>query len=83
MARILRPAPSTAREEQLIGTVEQLAGAVGGDGRRSGEVVFSLLKDGEQVRVRASLDAEQYQTAMRAHERRMGGGAPPAGTGGR
>ena len=69
VARILRPAPSTAREEQLIGTVEQLAGAVGGDGRRSGEVVFSLLKDGEQVRVRASLDAEQYQTAMRAHER--------------
>lgn len=69
VARLLRPAPETLREEQLIGTVEQLAGAVGADGRRSGEVVFSLLKDGEQLRVRASLDAEQYLTAMRAHER--------------
>lgn len=69
VARVLRPAPSASREEQLVGTVEQLGGAVGADGRRSGEVVFSLFKDGEQLRARASLDTEQYETAVAAHAR--------------
>ncbi len=70
VARVLRPNTGVAREEQLIGTVEELAGAVGADGRRSGEVVFSLLKkDGEELRARATLDSTQYSIAMRAHAR--------------
>ncbi|MEZ4449132.1 MAG: hypothetical protein R3B09_06600 [Nannocystaceae bacterium] len=48
VARILRPTPSTAREEQLIGTVEQLAGAVGADGRRSGRSCFRCSRTGSR-----------------------------------
>jgi hypothetical protein len=69
VARILRPSAGEAREQQLIGTVEQLSGVVGDDGRRSGEVQFTLLKDNEQLRARATLDADQYALAMQAHER--------------
>ena len=56
------------RQEQLMGTVEQLMGTLGADGRRAGEVQFTLLKENEQFRARASLDATQYEEAMRAHE---------------
>jgi len=69
VARVLRPSASEVREQQLIGTVEQLSGAVGDDGRRAGEVQFTLLKDNEQLRARATLDAVQYAIAMQAHER--------------
>jgi hypothetical protein len=68
-ARILRPMPSVEQDEELIGTVEELRGAVGEDGRRSGEVYFSLLlPEGDSLRARANLDVNQYATAMRAHE---------------
>jgi hypothetical protein len=41
---------------------------MGRDGKRSGEVILSLLSsDGEQVRVRANLDAQQYEQADEAH----------------
>jgi len=69
-ARILRPTSTVEQDEALIGTVEELRGTVGGDGRRSGEVYFSLLlPEGDSLRVRANLDASQYATAMSAHER--------------
>ncbi len=68
-AQILRPSPAINREEMLIGTVEILSGVVGADGRRSGEVQFSLLlPDSDPLRVRANLDPEQYADAIRAHE---------------
>ncbi len=69
VSKMLRPSSGGGRDEQLIGTVEQLSGAVGIDGRRSGEVMFTLLKDDEQLRARATLDPEQYEVAMKAHER--------------
>ena len=55
-------------EDVFPGTVERLDGEMGADGRRSGEVILSLLtSDGEQVRARASLNAEQYEQADKAH----------------
>lgn len=55
-------------EDVFPGTVERLDGEMGPDGKRSGEVILSLLSpDGEQVRVRANLNAEQYEQADKAH----------------
>lgn len=69
-AQRLRPSATEAREEWLVGTVETLDGTVGPDGRRSGEVYFSLLlPDSDAMRVRAILDPEKYEVAMQAHER--------------
>jgi hypothetical protein len=64
----LRPRDGAEHDELLIGTVAQLLGTVGEDGRRSGEVLFVLLRGGEEVPAKAMLDAEQYATAIRAHE---------------
>ncbi|MFV8750261.1 hypothetical protein ACNOYE_06895 [Nannocystaceae bacterium ST9] len=68
IAGVLRPSASVPKEEQLVGTVEQLAGVVGEDGRRAGEVQFTVFKDGESVRTKAMLDVDQYEVAMRAHQ---------------
>jgi hypothetical protein len=59
----------TNRLDTFIGTVERLDGEMGDDGRRSGAVVLSLLlaDEGESVRARAVLSAEDYATADRAH----------------
>ena len=59
-------------EPQLVdafpGTVERLDGEMGMDGKRSGVVILSLLlPTGEQIRARASLDAQQYEQADKAH----------------
>ena len=55
-------------EDVFPGTVERLDGEMGPNGKRSGEVILSLLSpDGEQVRVRANLDAAQYEQADKAH----------------
>jgi hypothetical protein len=56
------------REDTFIGTVERLDGEMQQDGRRAGEVmVLLLLPEGETVRARTSLDAEQYVKADLAH----------------
>lgn len=55
-------------EDTFIGTVERLDGEIGADGLRSGEVILALLlTDGETVRARTNLTAEQYVAADRAH----------------
>lgn len=55
--------------DTFYGTVEALNGEIGLQGFRSGEVVFALLIETEIVRARANLTSEQYQIAIRAHER--------------
>ncbi|MEM9457555.1 MAG: hypothetical protein AAGF11_25475 [Myxococcota bacterium] len=68
VARWLRPRSGKGGPEMFVGTVETLNGVVGDDGRRAGEVYFSLLPtSGDPLRVRANLGAEHYQIAMRAH----------------
>lgn len=55
-------------DDVFIGTVEQLEGEMGPDGRRSGDVILSLLlTEGLQVRARTQLDADDYAKAYQAH----------------
>ncbi|WP_146208490.1 hypothetical protein [Cupriavidus plantarum] len=57
------------KEGVFVGSVEVLEGAMGQDGRRFGAVVLSLkIAEGEVVRARATLTAEDY---MRAHDAHM------------
>lgn len=55
--------------ETYIGTVERLDGEMSSNGRRSGPVVLALLLpgEGETVRARTMLDADDYEVADRAH----------------
>jgi hypothetical protein len=58
----------THSEDTFVGTVERLDGEMGNDGRRSGEVVLSLLlPEGDQIRARTVLNADQYAQADVAH----------------
>lgn len=55
-------------DDTFVGTVERLDGDLEEDGRRSGEVILSLLlKEGETVRARTNLDADTYAKADMAH----------------
>jgi len=58
-----------AKPESYIGTVERLDGEMGSDGRRSGNVVLSLLlpEEGETVRAKIMLSPEDYMIADKAH----------------
>jgi hypothetical protein len=55
--------------DTFIGTVERLDGEMGQDGRRAGVVVLSLLlaDEGESVRARTVLSADDYAQAHQAH----------------
>lgn len=68
----LRPGSPPVTQQTMVGTVETLNGETGPDGRRAGEVVFSLLVGEEQVRARANLGADQYEIAARAHQEGRG-----------
>ena len=60
--------PEKQTDDVFIGTVEMLEGEMGPDGRRSGDVILSLLlPEGLQVRARTQLDADAYAKADRAH----------------
>ena len=55
-------------EDTFIGIVERLDGEMGDDVRRSGEVILSLLlPEGETVKARTNLNADQYRNADHAH----------------
>jgi hypothetical protein len=72
-ARIAEVGDALAKVESqepdtFIGTVEQLAGELGDDGRRAGDVILALLlPEGEVVRSRVQLDADNYVLAGEAH----------------
>lgn len=68
--RELRPIAFHA-EDTFIGTVERLEGEMGSDGRPAGDVVLSVLlpDEGEAVRVRVTLSADDYERAELAHVR--------------
>jgi hypothetical protein len=60
--------PAKQIDDTFIGTVERLDGEMGPDGRRSGDVILSLLlPEGNQARVRTNLNADEYAKAYRAH----------------
>lgn len=58
---------SVGLEDTFMGTVEQLNGDMGHDGRRSGQVVLNLLLEDEVVRAQVNLTADQYVLADRIH----------------
>ena len=60
--------PEKQTDDVFIGTVERLEGDMGPDGRRSGDVILSLLlPEGLQVRARTRLNADDYAKADLAH----------------
>jgi hypothetical protein len=67
IARELRKNAPGQDEETFMATVEHLAGILDTDGRRAGEVILNLYKDGETIRARTYLAADQYIDADKAH----------------
>jgi hypothetical protein len=60
--------PTTLPKHPLfVGTVEALNGVMGTDGQRCGEVTLQVIHEGELIRVRVDLSAEQYKLADQAH----------------
>jgi hypothetical protein len=64
--RQLRPVEGPTAKP-WIATIDKLFGTEDEGGTREGEVVFTLFDDGDTLRARASLTAEQYAVAHRAH----------------
>lgn len=56
-------------EDSFIGTVERLDGVMDESGRRSGDVILALLlpDEGETIRSKVSLSADDYSKADAAH----------------
>ncbi|ARP79911.1 hypothetical protein CAL12_03115 [Bordetella genomosp. 8] len=56
--------------DTFIGTVERLDGSVEADGRRSGDVILAVLlpDEGETIRVKTMLSADDYEKAITAHK---------------
>ncbi|PSL29863.1 hypothetical protein [Chitinophaga ginsengisoli] len=64
----LRNAEQQNRHEDIfMASVEHLAGELGPDGRRAGDVILNLYQEDEIIKARASLTAEQYIQADKAH----------------
>jgi hypothetical protein len=59
--------PSELNEAVFVGTVEKLAGTIGEDGRRFGDVVLTLFHEDEILTAHANLDAASYLIADSAH----------------
>lgn len=54
-------------DDVFMASVENLAGDIGPDGQRSGDVVLNLYQEDEIIKARASLNARQYLDADKAH----------------
>jgi hypothetical protein len=63
--QLLPSAQPTAKP--WVATIDKLLGTEDIHGTREGDVMFTLFDDGETVRARASLTAEQYLIAHKAH----------------
>lgn len=63
---LLRPADDP-KPRPYIGYVERLVGVIGPSGRREGDADIDLFIDGESVRARANLNADQHAVADRAY----------------
>lgn len=57
-----------SNDEVFMATVENLAGEIGNDGRRSGEVILNLYQGNDEIiRAKTSLDSTLYFEADKAH----------------
>ena len=50
-----------------MATVEHLAGEIGEDGLRSGDVILNLYQEDEIIKAKTSLNSNQYIEADKAH----------------
>jgi hypothetical protein len=66
VATSLRPI-QPPKEQPFIGLVDELKGDLGVGETREGEVVLSLLVDGESIKAKANLTAEQHKIAYQAY----------------
>ncbi|MGX7690537.1 hypothetical protein ACWA1C_25455 [Flectobacillus roseus] len=55
------------KEDVFIATVEHLAGEIGEDGLRSGDVILNLYQEDEITKAKTSLNSIQYIEADKAH----------------
>lgn len=55
------------KEDVFMSTVELLAGEIGDDGLRSGEIILNLLQEDEIIKAKTILNSEQYIKADKAH----------------
>lgn len=55
------------QEDLFIATVEHLAGEIGSDGKRAGDVILNLYQDDEIIKARINLTSDQYILADEAH----------------
>lgn len=67
VGRELKRSEQQKLEDVFMATVEHLAGDMGSDNKRSGEVVLNLYKDSEVIRARIILNAEHYKMADISH----------------
>lgn len=66
LANELRPT-RPPEESSFVGTVEELAGSPGADGRPRGQVTLELQEAGDLLTARVNLDANDYKRAADAH----------------
>lgn len=64
--KALRPEP-VPREQTFVGTVDELKGGFGPTEPMEGEVVLTLLVDGESVKAKANLSPEHHRLAHLAY----------------
>jgi hypothetical protein len=55
------------QEDVFIATVEHLAGEIGQDGKRYGDVILNLYQEDEIIKARVTLNSEKYFLADEAH----------------
>jgi hypothetical protein len=65
--RELRATEDHDLEDVFIATVEHLAGDIGPDGHRAGEVILDLYKESEIIRARTNLGMQDYEKADHSH----------------
>ena len=63
------PKQGFLREETFYGTVDTLDGNVGKDEKRSGYVTITILYKNETFKVKVNLSSNNYQMALKAHEK--------------
>lgn len=67
IGRRLHPS-SHSKEYQFFGLVDGLIGEMDSDGRRFGEVILSVVFEDELIKLRTSLNKEDYEKAYKAHK---------------
>jgi len=55
------------KEDVFMATAEHLAGEIGNDDLRSGEIILNLYQEGVAIKAKTALNSTQYAEASKAH----------------